>query len=116
MTSELSTEKQRREIRRLAGLAYEREISNELDGLYSVFREWKDGALKPFDVSDAVHEFHQGPNRELYKIYNGPNASFVVARTVARGLLSRDEVAKVLDERLEQMIGFTTETLPESSA
>lgn len=115
MSSELSTEKQRREIRRLAGLAYEREISNELDGLYSVFREWKNGALKPFDVSDAVHEFHQGPDRELYKIYNGPN-SFVVARAVARGLLSRDEVAKVLDERLEQMIEFTTETLPESSA
>ena len=93
-----------RELRRLAGQAYERELNQELQKLYEIFHRWSAGEMLAGEMTDAIHEFHQGPNRDLFKLYNGPDCSLMVARGVAKGLLSRDEVGPELMPRLEHML------------
>lgn len=93
-----------RELRSLTLRAYERELNQELQKLYDVFHRWSAGEMLAGEMTDAIHEFHQGPNRDLFKLYNGRDYALLVARGVAKGLLSRDEVGAKFMERLDPML------------
>jgi hypothetical protein len=90
--SELSKEA-RRAIRDAASVAYERELSDALFSLAETFEEWKSGSRNAFDVSDAIHEFHQGEARELFNRYgSGSVPDLAVAGAVARGIMTLNEI------------------------
>jgi hypothetical protein len=81
---------ERKELNRLVDLAYSRALSAELEKLYSLFADWRGGDLDPFDLSAAIHRFHDGPARDLYKLYAlADNAMLdtIVKGALARGLL-----------------------------
>src|SRR5262249_61675494 len=59
----------RRLIREWCATAYERELNAELGKLHELFHQWEASALSPFDLSDAIHRFHDGPARQLYGAY-----------------------------------------------
>lgn len=61
------TRAERKELRRLAGLAYERELAHELTTIEAAFRAWRAGELSPFDLSDRIHAFHNGVARDLLR-------------------------------------------------
>lgn len=100
------TRTERRQLRELAGLAYERELGAALAELEAAFRAWRAGRLSPHDVSDRVHGFHQGPARKLYTLYAGLPPEHAAARGLAAGLLAPADVAPELLERLGPVAAF----------
>lgn len=91
---------QRKELRRLAEVAYERELGNALAALKAQFQEWHVGKLNVHDLSDAVHQFHNGVARDLYVTYTGLEPRVAVAQAIARKVLRDNEVPPALREAL----------------
>ena len=77
------TKKQKAELRRLAGLAHERELSEALTNLESEFGRWRIGEISVFELNDRIHEFHHGLSRDLYKLYDPRDAEIVVPGAIA---------------------------------
>lgn len=99
----------RKILRGLAGTAYERELRSELMSLHDQFHDWLKDRMDAFDLSDAVHKFHDGAARELYVVYTWGKPEMQVARAVARGVLSRDEVPEAILDQLQSLIEFFEE-------
>ncbi|HLE56900.1 MAG TPA: hypothetical protein VJB15_07445 [Rhodothermia bacterium] len=93
-------------LRRLAGVAYERELARELDRLSAAFDKWKEKQLSAHDVSAAIHEFHNGVARDLYVLYNRIHPAQTVPRAVAAGLLAEHEVPADLLLKLAKTLDF----------
>jgi hypothetical protein len=82
----------RRKLEELAVQAYERDLNKEIAKLADRFDEWRAGQLDPWELTDLIHKFHNGPARELYKVYNSDFRDLAVASAVARDILSQEEV------------------------
>ncbi|HUP47855.1 MAG TPA: hypothetical protein VNA04_03595 [Thermoanaerobaculia bacterium] len=99
----------RKAIRDAASIAYERELADALKDLAQTFEDWKAGSLAAFDVSDAVHEFHQGEARELFKQYQAGSNSvrdFAVAAAVADGFMKLEEIAPAGRDHIAKIVEF----------
>jgi hypothetical protein len=94
----------KRQLRELAGQAYENEVSAELHKLAEHFDEWKAGKIGAGDLEHLIHEFHDGPARELFKRYNNPLLLAMVASALARGVLERENVPDDVWPYLEGVI------------
>jgi len=90
------TKRQRRELRELQGLAWERELSAVLDDLRRDFRAWEKGDISPFELNDRIHRFHNGRSRELFNTYSGSLDMFWLESVVARGVIEESEVSEDL--------------------
>ena len=97
------SKKVRRRLRELAELAYERELGTELDALLKHFEEWKRKEINAFELSDLIHKFHQEPSRRLYGWYVTGLKESSVARAIAEGILSEDEVSDEILVLLEKI-------------
>ncbi len=102
----LFTKAERKQLRQLSGIAYERELAKELTRLQDRFASWQRGDLSPFQLSDAIHEFHQGPSRELYEYYTMVDPHMAVARAVVEELLLESEIADGILQKLTDAIDF----------
>ena len=96
----------RRTLRELAGRAHEAELRRELQSLAVQFDQWKTGALDSFALSDLIHEFQNGPARELFNRYTGGMLELTVAHAIARGIVPRDEVAPEVLAALSRQLAF----------
>jgi hypothetical protein len=63
------TKEQNRRLRELGAAAYERDLSDELTKLESEFKRWRSNEIGAFELSEAIHRFHQGPSRDLFSKY-----------------------------------------------
>jgi len=90
----------RRELRRLAGLAHERELSRALGKLEASFQLWREGKLEAYELNEQVHDYHQGEQREIWGRYKRGNEAPAVARALALGLLQNEELPPQLLEEL----------------
>jgi hypothetical protein len=101
---ELSKEA-KRAIRELAGLAYERELSQELERLRKEFDKWKSGALTPFELERKIHTFHRGKARELYTHYTqNLGTGVAVAGAILRGIIQEEEIPPSAEEHLLKIV------------
>ena len=82
----------KRLLRELADRAYAEALGRELSKLHESFHAWQAGKLSPFDLGEEIHRFHQGPNRELYVLYDPRNRDIAVARAIIEGLLPEASV------------------------
>jgi len=100
------TKGQRRELRRIAGLAHERELARALTAVEEQFIRWRSGEIGPHELNDAIHRFHQGPSRQLWLHYNDGPVEFAALDAVQRGVVAESDVApdvlEMLKSRLEQ--------------
>lgn len=96
----------RQALAQWSGIAYERELTFELWKLSDYFKQLDRGELTPFDVSDAIHLFHDGICRQLYVRYvmSGIGDETLVSSAVVHGTLSREELPPELLEYLEKEI------------
>jgi hypothetical protein len=101
---------QRKELRRLAGVAYERELGTALAALEAQFQEWHASRLNVHELSDAIHQFHNGVARDLYVTYTRLEPRVAVAQAVARKILRDDEVPPGLREALQTLITLYEES------
>jgi hypothetical protein len=94
----------RREIRRLAGLAHERDLSTAAGQLQSEFDRCRRGEIDVFALNDYIHTFHDGVSRELYKRYIMGKAEWSLASAIAREVLKESEIDPSILEGLRGMI------------
>ena len=98
------SKQERRELRRLSREAHEMELNQSLEELYREFHRWSEGELPAGDLLDAIHSFDRGPSTNLFKVYNGVDEAFLVARGLALGLLSEEDVSQRLAQKLEPLV------------
>jgi hypothetical protein len=79
----------KRALRHLADRAYEIELGRELTALRRQFERWQRGEVTAFDLSEAVHRFHQGPAHDLYVTYANRYPKAAVAHAIHTGILDR---------------------------
>ena len=91
------TKAESRKLRELAELAYDRELSAGLNELGEDFTRWRANDINAFDLSDAIHEFHNGLSRELWSLYTRLKPPMIVRSALERGVLTASDVpAKLL--------------------
>lgn len=85
----------KRALRSLSHQAHEAELRRALSELSRHFDRWKAGEIDSFELSDRIHEFHDGPNREAYLRYNSRlDLRFLVGRALREGLIERESVPR----------------------
>jgi hypothetical protein len=106
----MSNEKEiRKQLRELAGKAHDRELNVYLSDLENRFEEWREGTITPIELSDFIHEFHDGSARAVYKTYTKLKRDQLVARAIGIGLLSEDEIPLEIKERLAGAVDYYRE-------
>ncbi|TWU32664.1 hypothetical protein Q31b_58220 [Novipirellula aureliae] len=113
-----STKADRKLVRKLASIAWERQLRDELAKIGGVISEMTSGDLSPFDVNECVHEFHNGISRELYNLYAASDPWFAVCRAHFDGVLTDEDLVNASDsvraglqqfaERLQEYNGIQT--------
>jgi hypothetical protein len=110
------TKRQRKLFRELAAKAHERDVRRHLEKLHAEFERWREGEIETWDLTDAIHRFHNGPDRKLFGMYNTRGmAHIIVARAVAAGLLNEEEVAAEIREIVASDLEFFQRQLADGS-
>jgi hypothetical protein len=104
--STAATKGQRRRLRDLARLAYERELARALDKLDGDFRRWRSGEIDPHELSDRIHRFHEGTSRSLYSRYEGSDLDMIVAQAIVRKVISDEEAGPEILQLLGRILDF----------
>ena len=110
------TRREGKDLRRLAGVAYDRELARGLTRLEASFSEWHAGRLTAHDVSAAIHAFHDGVARDLWVLYNRSNPASTVPRAVVAGLLAEGEVPASLLAKLQNALEYYRQEAVRSDA
>jgi hypothetical protein len=98
------TKSERALLRRLAEEAWEAELRDALTELFEEFGKWADDGMSAFELSDKIHEFHNGISRELYGRYATLGPAMMVSRAVALGMIDEAALGKPLLEKLSSTI------------
>ena len=82
----------KRLLREYAAAAHEEELRQALVPVAEAFKRWDLKELGSGELSEIIHEFHQGPARELWIRYNTPHVEMAVALAITTGVLSSDAI------------------------
>ena len=96
----------KRLLREYAAAAHEEELRRALLPVSEGFKRWERGELGSGELSEIIHQFHQGPARELWVRYNTPHLEMVVAFAITTGRLARDTIPGELLEHLAGAMRF----------
>jgi hypothetical protein len=107
LTDRALTKEEKRQARELADAAWEVELSSALEELAVLVSDWRKGRIDAFQLSDAIHKFHDGQSRELFKLYRGSlRPEDLAARAIAWELVAPSEipvaVRRALADRIER--------------
>ena len=94
------SKKEKRHLRELTELAYERDLERCLEILAQTFDAWRKNDISVWDLDRKIHEYHQEIARSLYKSYTLNNPIFTVAFGIAQGVISKDEVDESCRDRV----------------
>jgi len=99
----------KRLLREYAAAAHEEELRRALLPVSEGFKRLERGELSSGELSEIIHQFHQGPARELWVRYNTPHLEMVVAFAITTGVLARNTIPGELLEHLAGAIRFYEE-------
>lgn len=77
-----------------------------LGALGDKFDQWRAGVLSSGDLHDAIHEYHQGPGREIWKRYATNRPETQLAYAVAAGFVSRESLPKEVLDSIASTVEF----------
>ena len=97
---------EKKRLRELAALAYERDVANSLSKIASQVDEWKNGKITALQLSEALHEYDRGESRDIWSRYDSNQYDIEVASAIVRGLLTEVEVGKDVLTLLSNQIQF----------
>lgn len=96
----------RRKIKELSLKAYEVELRENLGKLYHKFKAWDNNKLKSGELSDLIHEFHDGPSQEMYKYYNTVDPEMAVGRAIVLNYYASEEIPEEVFPFISNSIEF----------
>src|SRR2546425_883413 len=99
----------KRLLRECAAAAHKEELRRALLPIAEAFKQWEQGGLGSGDLSELIHQFHQGPARELYVRYDTNQLEATVAYAIVRGVLDRKAVPPEVLDHVAGMIRFYEE-------
>lgn len=102
MQAEFS-KRERRCIRELAELAWERELRAEIMVVGAAIRKMENDEASPHSVNDIIHKFHNGESRDLYNKYTGTVPWLPVCSAYNEGILTDDDLADASDHVREKL-------------
>ncbi len=97
---------EKKHLRELAALAYERDVAKSLSNIASKFDEWKNGKISALQLNEALHEYDRGESREVWSRYDSNQFDIQVAGAIVRGLLTENEAGKEVVTLLSNQIQF----------
>ena len=100
---------EKRFIRELAALAWERQLRSELAHLGDSIGKMIDNQMSPHDVNDLVHEFHNGISRDLFNRFSSKTPWLAVCRAHYDCVLTDGDIAGA-SEKIRHGIDEFTET------
>ena len=92
MIKDKLTREQKRHLRKLSAIAYERELSNAMENLFSFFNRWKAGEIDVQTLDNQIHKHHNGISRDLYNLYTSNDPIVQVAHAIRSGVIKMEEV------------------------
>ncbi|PIY83859.1 MAG: hypothetical protein COY78_00670 [Candidatus Omnitrophica bacterium CG_4_10_14_0_8_um_filter_44_12] len=95
------TKLEKKELRRLTGLAYERELAKALESLEGNFKKWRKNKITAFDLSELIHKFHNGVARDLWSFYMNGHTELVAAQAISKGIILKTEISPGILEKLK---------------
>ncbi|MBW1894903.1 MAG: hypothetical protein JRI91_14595 [Deltaproteobacteria bacterium] len=95
----------KKKMSHLAGLAHQREQEEYLAKLAEKFDAWRKKEIDCWDLTDAIHQFHQKDAQNVYKVYDSnDDYDIQVARGIRFGLLKREEVDEDVLTSIEDLL------------
>jgi hypothetical protein len=110
MNAQTLTKAQKRELRRLAATAHERELAVAVTALENEFNRWRRGEMDVFALNEQIHKYHDGVSRELYKRYVLGEPQWAVAFAVRRGVLQEKELTREMLSYIGGLVEFFVES------
>jgi hypothetical protein len=98
------TKAERSLLRQLAHEAWKAELDDKLEQLFEDFSRWTEDGMSAFELSEKIHDFHNGASRELYGRYTGLDPAVTVARAIAMGILDDKVLGHTLHAKLTDQI------------
>ena len=93
----------KKEMRRLVGVAYQREMDSELNEVYKEFKKWEKGEIDCFTLNEIIHKYHDETARYLWKI-NHLKPDYLTARGIGKDIIKNEEVNPKIIEYLKVQI------------
>lgn len=99
----MASRKTSKELKALAQLAYERELSRCMDALQQEMERWKSGQISVWDIEQSIHEFHKKTARDLYRRYAHTDSVLAVACGIAGGNIAINDVPEEAREEVQKI-------------
>lgn len=93
-----------KKLRELANQAYERELQQEMKKLADQFKQWQDKQIDVWDLEQAIHKFHNGAARELYKRYTILKPIEVLPYALFRNIIAYEELPGEITEEMKMIV------------
>lgn len=99
----------KRELRQHAERAWEAEMKAALGALAAKFDEWRAGSLSSADLDAAIHAYHDGIAREIWRRFSGGDRRMPLAHAVAAGFIDEKSLPPEVREHIASMVEFFRE-------
>jgi len=97
------TKKQKKHLKVLAEIAYERDLTRCLEVVANNFESWKRKEISVWDINQDIHNYHNEIARDLFKSYTMKDTAFSVAFGVAQGVISLNDVDESCRDRISDL-------------
>ena len=84
-----------------------------LGALGEKFDQWRAGTMSSEQLHQAVHEYHNGIGREIWKRYATNKPEMPLAHAVAAGFVSRESLPEEILAHIESRVEMFEELLRE---
>ena len=103
------SKKIRKELRVLCDRAYKSQLDHELSILAKSFNDWENKKIDCFELSNKIHQFHDGSARDLWKRYNySKDYLYLVAVAIVEGHIKESEVSEEALKELRNIVDSYT--------
>jgi hypothetical protein len=77
--------------------------------LAAKFDEWRAGRLATADLDAAIHKYHDGAAREIWRRFSTNDLKMPLAHAVAVGLIEEQSLSPEVREQIASMVAFFRE-------
>ena len=105
------SKKLKKMLRQHASRAWEAEMQAALQALEAKFSQWKKGTISSAELNDAIHEYHDGISRDIWRRFSTNKPRMPLAYAVASGLITEKSLPAEVLEHIESTVEYFREQL-----